>query len=273
MQPFQYASPVTLKQALSLLGNAWGEADVLAGGTDLLGLMKDYIHTPARVVNIKGIKELSAIRKAPDGLHIGATVTLQDLIDSPLVHADYPSLVTAADGVASPQIRNMGTVGGDLCQRPRCWYFRAGFGLLAQDKDGRSLVPNGENRYHAILGNAGPAYSVSASSLAPPLIALGARLTLVSSSGKRDLDAAKFFLTPDKPQSREVDLAPSEILAQIIIPPSRAERHLRSAPEGSVRLATRHRISGNRHERQHDRKCPGRLGTRGADAVGGEKSE
>ncbi len=225
MQPFQYASPGTLKEALALLGSEWGEADVLAGGTDLLALMKDSIHTPVRVINIKNIAELGGVRKTSDGLRIGATVTFQELIDNPLVHAEYPALVAAGGGaVASPQIRNMGTVGGDLCQRPRCWYFRNGFGLLAE-KDGHSLVPQGENRYHAILGNRGPAYFVSASSLGPPLIALGATLTVVSAAGTREVEAAKFFVTPDKATAREIALAPNEILTRIVIPPATGARN------------------------------------------------
>jgi len=224
MQAFAYANPSTLKEALSLLGGQWGQADVLAGGTDLLGLMKDDIHNPQRVINIKAIKELGGIRRTAEGLRVGALVTLDELIENPLVRADYPALVTAAEGVASPQIRNMGTVGGDLCQRPRCWYFRSGFGLLAQDKEGRSLVPNGENRYHAILGNRGPAYFVSASSLGPPLIALGAKIRLASASGKRDVEAAKFFATPDKPNAREIALQPNEIVTEILVPPARGTR-------------------------------------------------
>src|SRR5512134_589929 len=189
MQSFEYASPATLKEALALLGNQWGEADVLAGGTDLLSLMKEYVHTPKRVVNIKGIKELGGITKTAQGLRIGATVTLDQLLASPAVRAEYPSLVTAAQGVASPQIRNMGTVGGDLCQRPRCWYFRMGMGLLAK---GGSLVTEGDNRYHAIFSG-GPAYFVSASSFGPALVALGAKVKLASASGTRELEAEKFF--------------------------------------------------------------------------------
>lgn len=225
MQAFAYASPTTLREALSLLGDQWGQADVLAGGTDLLGLMKDHIHSPERVINIKAIKELGGIRKTGEGLRIGALVTLDELIESPLLRTDYPALVAAARGVASPQIRNLGTVGGDLCQRPRCWYFRSGFGLLAQDKDGNSLVPKGENRYHAILGNRGPAQFVSASSLGPPLIALGARIRLASASGKREVDAAQFFVIPDKPGAREIALKPNEVVTEILVPPLRGARN------------------------------------------------
>ena len=218
MQAFQYASPSTLKEALSLLDTGWGRTEVLAGGTDLLSLMKEYVVTPERVVNLKAIKELGGIRKSGEGLRIGATVTFDELIGSLLVKSEFPALVTAAEGVASPQIRNLGTVGGDLCQRPRCWYFRSGFGLLAVDKEARSLVPNGENQYHAILGNAGPAYFVSASSLGPPLIALGAKIRVVSASAQRDVEAAKFFVTPEKPEERETVLKPNEVVREIVIP-------------------------------------------------------
>ncbi|MBX5495845.1 MAG: FAD binding domain-containing protein, partial [Bryobacteraceae bacterium] len=148
MQAFEYASPKTLKEAVALLGTRWGEADVLAGGTDLISLMKDYLHTPKRVVNVKGIKELAGISKTGAGLRIGAIVTVDELLNNAAVRAEYPSLIQAARGIASPQIRNMGTIGGDLCQRPRCWYFRTGNGLLAM-KDGKSLVVSGDNRYHA----------------------------------------------------------------------------------------------------------------------------
>ena len=221
MQAFEYASPATLKEALSLLGKQWGEADVLAGGTDLLSLMKDYIHTPKRVINIKGVRELGGIRRTTGGVRIGALVTLDELIENSIVRAEFPALVAAAEGVASPQIRNMGTVGGDLCQRPRCWYFRAGFGLLAMQKNGRSLVDEGENRYHAILGNAGPAGFVSASSLGPPLMALGAKFRLASLSGYRDIEAAKFFITPDRLNVREIALRPDEIVTGILVPAQR----------------------------------------------------
>jgi len=218
MQPFEYANPATLQEALGLLGSAWGEADVLAGGTDLLDLMKDYIHTPKRVVNIKSIKELGGITKTSAGLRIGATVTLTELLGNAEVRAEYPSLIQAARGVSSMQIRNMGTVGGDLCQRPRCWYFRNGFGLLAM-KNGKSLVASGENRYHAIFGR-GPAHFVSASSLGPALIALGAKVKLASASGTRELDVEKFFVSPADESAREIALRPNEILTEILVPPA-----------------------------------------------------
>ena len=216
MQTFEYANPTSLKEALSLLGSDWNDAHVLAGGTDQISLMKDYVHTPKRVVNIKNIKELHGVAKSGQGLRIGAATTFDELASNAAVRAEYPSLTTAVLGVTSPQIRNMGTVGGDLCQRPRCWYFRAGYGLLAT-KDGKSLVPNGENRYHAIFGG-GPAYFVSASSLGPALIALGAKAKVVSPTGSRMVDLEKFFVAPKDDRTREVDLKPNEILTEIVIP-------------------------------------------------------
>ena len=216
MQGFEYANPSTLQEALSSLGSNWDDAHVLAGGTDQISLMKDYVHTPKRVVNIKSVKELHGVSKTAQGLRIGAAVTFDELSSNPMVRSEYPSILTAVMGVTSPQIRNMGTAGGDLCQRPRCWYFRNGYGVLAL-MDGKSLVPNGENRYHAIFGG-GPAYFVSASSLGPALVALGAKVKIASAKGSRTVDVEKFFVAPGNPNAREVDLQPNEILTEILIP-------------------------------------------------------
>jgi xanthine dehydrogenase YagS FAD-binding subunit len=216
MQGFEYANPSTLNEALSLLGSNWDDAHLLAGGTDQISLMKDYVHTPKRVVNIKNVKELHGISKTGQGLRIGAAVTFDDLASNAIVRAEYPSIMTAVMGVTSPQIRNMGTAGGDLCQRPRCWYFRNGYGVLAL-MDGKSLVPNGENRYHAIFGG-GPAYFVSASSLGPALVALGAKVKIASAKGSRTVDVEKFFVAPNDPNTREIALQPNEILTEILIP-------------------------------------------------------
>ncbi len=216
MQAFEYSNPASLKEATGQLAASWGEVDVLAGGTDLLSLMKDSLHAPKRVVNIKSIHELGGISRTAAGLRIGATVTMDELARSAEVRAGYPALADAAAGIASPQIRHMGTVGGDLCQRPRCWYYRQGFGLLAM-KDGKSLVTGGENQYHAIFGG-GPAYFVSASSLGPALIALGAKARLVSAKGAREIPVKEFFVAPRDEGTREIALRPDEILAEILVP-------------------------------------------------------
>lgn len=220
MQAFAYASPTTLAGALGLLGSEWGEADVLAGGTDQLSLMKDMVHTPKRVVNVKNIPELHGIRLSAAGLHIGATTTIEELLENTALRTRYPSLYTAAKGVSSPQIRNMGTAGGDLCQRPRCWYFRQGYGLLALDKNGRSLPVEGQNEFHAIFGE-GPAHFVSASSLGPALIALGASVRLASAAGERELPVERFFIAPTRDGEREIALRPNEILTAITVPAAR----------------------------------------------------
>jgi xanthine dehydrogenase YagS FAD-binding subunit len=218
MENFEYAHPAKLKDAVAMLGANWSDAAVLAGGTDLLSLMKDYVEKPRRVVNVKGIGELEGIHTGKQGIMIGALVSVEQLRTNASIVRDFPSLVQAAAGIASAQIRTMGTVAGDLCQRPRCWYFRNGFGLLAQDADGKSLVPGGENKYHAILGNDGPAYFVNPSSLAPALIALGATGTITGPSGSREIPLANFFLIPKSAAEREHALKPNEILTRITIP-------------------------------------------------------
>ncbi|HZS06272.1 MAG TPA: xanthine dehydrogenase family protein subunit M [Blastocatellia bacterium] len=218
MQKFEYASPTTTEQAVALLGKEWGDAEILAGGTDLLALMKDFIVTPKRLVNIKDIKELKGIQASGGGLRIGALVTFEELMDNAQVRQNYPALHHAIAGVTSPQIRNMGTVGGDLCQRPRCWYYRAGYGLLAKDEKGTPLVPEGDNRYHAILGNDGPAMFVNPSSLAPALIALMAKVKVYGPKGAREIAADQFFVAPKSDGEREYALAPNEIVTEIVIP-------------------------------------------------------
>lgn len=218
MQKFEYVSPTTKEQAVALLSEKWSEVEVLAGGTDLLSLMKDYVTTPRRVVNLKGIKELSGIRYTANGLRLGALATFDQVLANPAVRRNYPAIWAAVEGVTSPQIRAMGTVGGDLCQRPRCWYYRAGYGLLARDESGHPLVPDGDNRYHAILGNDGPAYFVNPSSLAPALIALAAKINIYGPKGSRTVSAAEFFVTPKSEGEREYQLAPNEIVTEILVP-------------------------------------------------------
>jgi len=186
----------------------------------LLSLMKDYVTTPSRVVSLQAVKELRGIEFKPTtGLRLGATATLAELIENAEMRRQYPAIVEAAEGVRSPQILSVGTVGGDLCQRPRCWYFRSRFGLLARD-NGKPLVPDGENQYHAILGNSGPAYFVNPSSLAPIRIALGAKVRVLGPQGAREVGLDKFFVTPASDQDREYDLKPNEILTDILVPPA-----------------------------------------------------
>jgi xanthine dehydrogenase YagS FAD-binding subunit len=219
MRAFQYASPKQKQQAVGLLGKQWSDAEVLAGGSDLLSLMKDDIVYPKRLVNVKDIPELHGISFSPQrGLRIGALTTLAELSENPNARRHYLMLASSAADAASPQIRNVATIAGNMCQRPRCWYFRNGFGLLAMAPDGSSLVKKGDNRHHAILGNDGPAYFVSPSSVAPGLIAYGAKVRLFGPEGARELPLEKFFVIPKTEGEREHDLRPNEIVTELIVP-------------------------------------------------------
>jgi xanthine dehydrogenase YagS FAD-binding subunit len=220
MRPFEYVSPSSRTQAISLLGATWGNTEVLAGGTDLLALMKDDVVAPKRLINIKEIADLRGVSSNAQGLRIGALTSLGELADDENVKKSYPALSEALFEAASPQIRNMATVGGNLCQRPRCWYFRNGLGLLPKDEAGKELVSGGENRYHAILGNQGAAKFVSPSTVAPILIAYGAKVRLEGPKGKRELPLEKFFVIPKNESDREHDLRPNEIVTEILIPPA-----------------------------------------------------
>jgi xanthine dehydrogenase YagS FAD-binding subunit len=216
MENFEYASPKTLPEALKMLGGNWDDAVVLAGGTDLLSVLKDYLAAPKRVVNIKGIAELKGITRTDKGLRIGALATFDELMSSPVARGEYNAILQAVMGVSSPQIRNMGTAAGDLCQHPHCWYYRNGHGLLAI-YEGQSLVEKGNNKYSAIFWN-GPAKFVSASSLGPALAALGAKVKVAGPNGTRELVIEKFFVAPQKEGERQTALQPNEIVTEIIVP-------------------------------------------------------
>ena len=216
MQNFEYIAPTETMAAAQALSPHAGVTAVLAGGTDLLSLMKQRVEAPARVVSLRNIRSLRGISKQGGGLRIGAMATVEQLLASKAA-APYRSLLQAARGIAAPQVLAMGTVVGDLLQRPRCWYFRNGLGLLAMH-EGKSLVPNGENRYHAILGNKGPAYFVSASSLAPALVSLGAQVTVAGPEGEHEIAVADLFQIPASESERENTLQPNEIVTEINVP-------------------------------------------------------
>ncbi len=221
MQAFEYVTPTKKEQVATLLGE---QGSILAGGTDLLSLMKDDVVTPKRLVNIKQIDGLRGVSyQSGNGLRIGALTTLAELAEARTDLAAYPMLTEALKEAASPQIRNLATIGGNVCQRPRCWYFRNGMGLMAKTPDGKSMVVEGDNRYAAILGNYGPAYFVSPSTVAPALIAYGAKIRLYSASapgtGVRELPLENFFIVPKSENDREHDLKPGEMVIEIVVPP------------------------------------------------------
>ena len=220
MRAFEYASPQTKEDAVKLLQEAKGKASLLAGGTDLLSLMKDSIVSPRRLVDIKAISELRTISYDSQlGLQMGALLTLDQLLGETKIQQEYPSIWQAAEGVRSAQVRSRGTVGGDLCQRPRCWYYRNGFGLLALNNN-ESMVIEGDNRYHAVFGNKGPAYFVNPSSLAPALIALEAKVRIFGPAGLREIDLEDFYVIPKQEGERENILGAEEILTDVLVPPA-----------------------------------------------------
>jgi xanthine dehydrogenase YagS FAD-binding subunit len=217
MKSFEYAAPRSEVEALEVLSAEPGRTEILAGGTDLVGLLKKMVLTPDRVVNIMGIPSLRQIERLPDGsVSIGAAVTLDELLDSRVLD-DYPAVEQAIRGINSMQLQCQGTIGGEICQRPQCWFFRGGQGLLAR---AGSAVEAGDNRYHAIFGNQGAAKFVSSSRIAPALVALGAMARLF---GPRPQDEAlvaveQLFRAPRHEGQRETTLAPNQLLTHIVLP-------------------------------------------------------
>jgi xanthine dehydrogenase YagS FAD-binding subunit len=222
MKAFEYAAPATVADAAKLL--AGPNAAALAGGTDLIGRMKDYVTSPDRVVYLKDIKELAAISGDPKagGLTIGAGTRLSDLVTHQGIRESYPALWQATVEIGSAQIRNMSTVGGNLLQKPRCWYYRAGFGLLGM-KDGQSLVRAGDNRYHSIFLTDGNALFVNPSSLAVALIALEGQATIVGPKGERTVKVEELYQVPKRESDSELTIQPGEVLSKVSIPAAKGK--------------------------------------------------
>jgi xanthine dehydrogenase YagS FAD-binding subunit len=221
MKAFEYAAPTTVDEAVKLLG-AQG-ATALSGGTDLLGRMKDYVSSPERVVYLKDIKELSGIAgDSKTGLTIGAGTRLTDIVANADIKPAYPALWQATIEVGSPQIRNMATLGGNLLQRPRCWYFRSGHGLLGM-QDGKSLVRAGDNRFHSIFMTDGEALFVSPSSLAVALCALDAQASITGPRGSRTIKVEELYRVPKRETDSEIAIEPGEILTKVTVPAAKGK--------------------------------------------------
>jgi xanthine dehydrogenase YagS FAD-binding subunit len=221
MKNFTYYRPATLPMALPLLADKWGPAELLGGGTDLLDRTKDYVSAPDAVVSLLGVggafRELRSAAPAgavPPDITIGAGTHLTDIAESRLL-AMFPALTAAAGQVAGPQIRNMATLGGNLCQRNRCWYFRDEHVHCLLKGGRKCYAQEGENQYHAIFTQGHPCVIVNPSSLAPPLIALGAVAKVVGPKGERELPLEKMYQAPVKETQREHVLAPNEILVSV----------------------------------------------------------
>jgi xanthine dehydrogenase YagS FAD-binding subunit len=218
MKNFTYYRPKTTEDAIGLLDTKWGPSELLAGGTDLLDLQKEYVAQPDKVVSLNHIDGLGKIDVGDGKVSIGATVKLADIAEHAELRKLFPALTTAAGDIGGPQIRNMGTLGGNLCQRNRCWYFRDEHALCLLKGGEKCFALDGENRYHAIFTQGHNCVIVNPSTLAPALIALGASADIAGPQGKRTISLDKFFQAPRSDKDREHVLAPNEIVVAVVIP-------------------------------------------------------
>ena len=225
MNKFAFVDCKTVDQALGQLGDG---AIVKAGGIDLLDLMKEDIISPPRLVNIRNVDSLRGITISTDGLHLGPLSTLSEIASHPEIQRSYSALADAAGHAATPQIRNMATLGGNIMQRPRCWYFRSS-DFDCKKKGGGSdecHAHNGENQYHAIMNNSTCAM-VHPSSTAVSLLGMDAQVELTSKRGKRMVAMGEFYVPPEKSVVNETVVQPGELITSILVP----------APEPGTRSA------------------------------------
>ena len=213
---FGYVRPESLSQAVKELSAP--ETMLLAGGTDLLPCLREHIFTPRNLVSLKKLTGLKGIKENTEGgLRIGALTTVAEVAAHPLIRERYPGLAQAAAEVASPQLRNQGTLAGNLCQKPRCWYYRGEFDCLRKGGD-ICFAIGGENAYHAIFGG-DPCFIVHPSDTAPALTALGARVKTSGPKGGRAIPLDKFFLLPEESLTTETVLEAAELVTGILLPP------------------------------------------------------
>ena len=216
MVKFEYFNPKSLKELPDLLSKKQDESIVLAGGTDLLDMLKERLIEPKRVINIKNIKDLHGIKNG-SGLELGALTTISEIAADPRIQKKYSVLAQAAESIATPQLRNMGTIGGNLCQRPRCWYYRGRQYPCLKKGGAKCYAAEGWNQYHAIFGG-GPSYIVHPSDAAPALQALGASLKVFGPSGSDEIPLEEFFELPIDNLRGENVLQANEIITHISIP-------------------------------------------------------
>jgi xanthine dehydrogenase YagS FAD-binding subunit len=237
MKNFTYYRPETAAEAVALLDTKWGKTELLAGGTDLLDLQKEYVAQPEKVVSLTGIKGFSGIevlgkeKGEKDGnrtvVTIGAGTKLAEIAEHKELRSRFPALTTPAGDIGGPQIRNMGTLGGNLCQRNRCWYFRDEHVHCLLKGGEKCYALDGENRYHAVFSKGHKCVIVHPSTLAPALIALGAKAAVLGAKGKkRTVDLARFFHAPSSAKEREHVLEPNEVVLSVTF---EANTHLRNA--------------------------------------------
>jgi xanthine dehydrogenase YagS FAD-binding subunit len=216
VKAFAYINPTNEKDAVAALSTQIEQSMPIGGGQDLLARMKDYVTQPDRIVNVKVALE-STVTPLNGGLRIGAAMRMVDVAEHAQIAQMYPAFSAAAIEVGTPQIRNQATVGGNLNQRPRCWYYRNEEFVCFKKGGNQCFSPAGENQFHAILGG-GPSYIVHPSSLAVPSVAYGATFRLAGPKGERMVAAADYFTLPRQSLRMENVLAPDELLTHVILP-------------------------------------------------------
>ena len=249
MHPFAYLAPESLDAALAHLEK--GDALPLGGGTDLLVFLKEELARPAALVDLRRVAGARDVAWDDEGgVRIGAAVRIAELAADARIAERFPALATACGSVGTPALRNMGTLGGNLCQRPRCWYFRRNVPCL---KNGGADCPaaRGENQYHAILGG-GPCYIVHPSDPAVALTALDARVVIAGRRGERTVAIGDFYVLPNERLDHETVLAPGEVVAAVEVPGASAggvQRYEKTMQRGAwdfalVSLAAARRADG-----------------------------
>ena len=240
MDKFSYVNATSLKQVTSLLSDSgWGEVMMIAGGTDLLSELKEYIETPKTVINLKTLPGMDSISADASGLKIGALATVADIAKHPTIQHHYTVLAQAAASVATPQIRNVGTLGGNLCQRPRCWYYRDETVSCLKKGGDICYAIDGLSKYHAIFGG-DPVYIVHPSDIAPALIALNASIKIAGPEGEKTLKVEEFFTLPAANPFRENVLEPNEIVVEVQVPqpkPNTRSFYLKAREKGAPDFA------------------------------------
>lgn len=217
MKAFKLAQPKTAEGAVKVSADDFKKSKLLAGGTDLIGEMKERTQTPDLVVNLKSVPGLARIEETERGTEIGALVTLSDLADDKTVNARWPALVQTTLKTATPQIRNAATVGGNLCQRPRCWYYRSELYPCLKKGGELCYAREGENEFHAIFDNA-TCNIIHPSNLAPALMAYDAKIEIMGPEGTEVLPLEEFWVSPEEDISVENILEPNMILTKVILP-------------------------------------------------------
>jgi xanthine dehydrogenase YagS FAD-binding subunit len=223
MKNFEYIYPKNIESIPAILSESPDNSLLYAGGMDAMARMKEGIVKPARLINLKSVDDLNYITEDSEGLHIGATTRLADLIENKSVQT-FTGLKEAVQSIGTVQLRNMITVAGNLCQKPRCWYFRSRHFPCLRKQGDICYAVNGENKYHCILGG-GPCFIIHPSDLAPMLLAMDAVVSVVGVKESRQIKLEKFYVLPEQDPYNETVLTAEEIVTEVFVPKKTVKTH------------------------------------------------